>query len=110
MKALNFHLNAKREYNFPLRDARMQWATVLSGERPCLTFSRAPFEATLANSVLTGPGQSAVTFIPRGFNSAARATVKLRTYDLHAPYTAKLPSGRYDARLAVLMRREPFFM
>src|SRR5574344_325493 len=110
MNALNFHLNAYIEYNFPRREALMQCATVLSGGRPWRTFSRAPFDATFANSVLTGPGQSAVTLIPRDFNSAARATVKLSTYDLHAPYTAKLPSGRNEARLAVFMSREPSAM
>ena len=51
------------------------------GSRPaiCKTSFLAPLLATFANSVLTLPGQSAHTWIPRGFNSAARASVKLRT-------------------------------
>ena len=71
---------------------------------------RAPFEATFANSVLTGPGQSAQTFIPLSLSSAASAIVKLRTYDFVAAYTAKFPSGRNEARLAVFIMTEFFFI
>lgn len=57
----------------------MACLTVFSGESPCLTSFLAPFEATFANSVLTGHGQSEVTEMPLGFNSAASAIPKLKT-------------------------------
>ena len=63
----------------------MQWATVFSGESPWRTSFLAPFEATFANSVLTGPGQSTVTEIPLSLSSALRAQEKLKTKAFDAP-------------------------
>ena len=76
----------------------MACSTVFSGDNPWRTFFLAPFEATFANSVLTGPGHNAVTEMPRDFTSAAKATLKLSTKLLLAPYTAKFPRGKKEAR------------
>ena len=89
---------------------RKQCATTLPALIPCRISRRAPFDATCANSVLTGPGQSAHTCMPRSFTSAASAIVKLNTYAFVAPYTAKFPSGKKAARLAVFMIAEPLFI
>ena len=56
---------------------------------------------TSKNSVLTGPGHTAVTEIPLDFNSDARLREKLKTKDFVAAYTLNLGCGQNPAAEAI---------
>ena len=55
------------------------------------------------NSVLTGPGQTAVTYICLSLSSRPSALEKLSTYDFVAEYTANLGCGKKAALEAKLI-------
>ena len=71
-------------------------------------FFTASAPARSKNSVRTGPGHTAVTRIPRFFNSAASPCEKRSTYALEAAYTQNPGCAQNEAAEARLTIRLPF--
>ena len=93
-------------YRLPRTLSVSACVTTASGSAQSASFSlAASAPARSKNSVRTGPGHTAVTRIPRFFNSAASPCEKRSTYALEAAYTQNPGCAQNEAAEARLTIR-----